>query len=822
MTRLVAGVHVRAPLACPELRKGADDELPLDFDRRAYTEFRGMSDSAGVELFLRQHEMTPSGRAFQWRVERARVSIRHVGITGAGRLLVPEPRFESWGRKLHWKRLFFWLALVGSLAFLSSCGSSSSSSTTSPPSVTVSCAPTQVTVLGSSQCTPNVLNLSSTLVNWSVSGTGTGPFGSIDSTGKYTAPSAVPTNNVVTITATSQADSTTKGTASITIEQPTQISAVTCGDPATPTQPASKVQSGNQLVCSATTSTGATVPVNWTVSNTLGGDIGSISTQGIYTAPLVPPPGQTVTITATSQAVSTQTMSVTATVIFGEKVLSGPYVFSTSGRVTNTSNAFFARVGSLTAGGGSLSGGFEDKNQTGEPAGPSGTTVGTTQIPFTGSYSVGDDGRGTMQFCENTGALCPPGSLAATAFFSIVVVSPQQVQIVDFSSSTTSAGEMISQDPSVFGAGTQNLSGAYSFSFAGVSSAGAEESVIGDFSANGFGTNGTSTINAGSNSPAVPGEMDVNGTLQTLSRSTYSFTSIGRGQVTLNGSTPLTFGFYSVSAGRAKFIEIDPAPSSILVGDAYKQQTGVNCGWGLPALSGTLVFETSGTTGSGSSATKIADVGSFSATNNGTTGSVSSASIDENSGGTVSSQSPPSGSYTVDQSPQPQPGCGRGTLSIGSHNYVFYIVSGSSVVLQETTSGVVAHGLVVQAPAGASFANTSLNGSYALQLSGTNAAGAAGQREDIAGRLTADGAGKVTSGSLDINSFGATQKGVAVSGAYAPSPAGSLRATMGPLTSTPAVTLPQRLVLYLVSPSQFYVLDTDVTGTAIGTLYNQF
>jgi hypothetical protein len=42
------------------------------------------------------------------------------------------------------------------------------------------------------------------------------------------------------------------------------------------------------------------------------------------------------------------------------------------------------------------------------------------------------------------------------------------------------------------------------------------------------------------------------------------------------------------------------------------------------------------------------------------------------------------------------------------------------------------------------------------------------------------------------------------------------------LTSTPTVTLPQQLVLYLVSPTQFYVLDTDATGTAIGTLENQF
>jgi hypothetical protein len=32
----------------------------------------------------------------------------------------------------------------------------------------------------------------------------------------------------------------------------------------------------------------------------------------------------------------------------------------------------------------------------------------------------------------------------------------------------------------------------------------------------------------------------------------------------------------------------------------------------------------------------------------------------------------------------------------------------------------------------------------------------------------------------------------------------------------------RKVVLYLVSPTQFYVLDTDMAGTAIGTLGDQF
>jgi len=342
--------------------------------------------------------------------------------------------------KVCWERLFIFLALISVPAVLSSCGSTPAS-TTATPSISVTCAASQITLLQTDQCTATVLNLSSSLANFSISGTDTG---SIDKTsGLYTAPSAFPTDNVVTVTAAAQAQTTLTATTKITIQQPTKIDVITCTD--STGNSATSVSSGNQLSCTATTSAGATVPVNWSVanksnsSNTL--NLGSISTQGIYAAPLVPPPGSAVTITATSQD-APENQTLTVTVVFGVKVLHDSYVFSTSGRLTN-SNDFFARVGSFTAGDGNISG-FEDTNQ----AGASGTVK--TQRTFTGSYSIGPDGRGTMQFCEDISAACPAGSLSATAFFRIVVISPQRAQIIDFSSpttnsaSTTAGGEIIS------------------------------------------------------------------------------------------------------------------------------------------------------------------------------------------------------------------------------------------------------------------------------------------------------------------------------------------------------------------------------------------
>ncbi len=727
-----------------------------------------------------------------------------------------DPNLRLGRDHLRWERLVFFLGVMAALAILTSCGSSS---TTAGPTITVSCVPIDVTVLGTSQCTATVLNLSSTLVNWSVSGTGTG---SITTTGGlYTAPAKVPTNNVVTITATSQAQSSLTATATLTLQAATAITAVICND--STGHQASTVASLNKLACTAYASvtTGATVPVNWSVTNanSLGGNIGSISAQGIYSAPVVPPPGQTVTITATSQALATETMSVTATVVYGNAVLNGPYVFSTSGRLTT--NAFWARAGSFTAGGGTLIG-IEDTNQGGAP-----NTV-TPQRNITGSYSIGPDGRGTMQFCEDTSSACPLGSASTTAYFRVVVISPSQAQMIEIppAGTTTAGGEMISQDPSVFGAGNANLSGAYSFNFSGVSTTATEESVVGDFAANGHGTISAGTVNP----TTAPGEMDIEAggqtTLQTpLSGATYSIPANGRGTVTLNG---LNFSFYPVSASQAKFIEIDSAssttpttPASILVGDAYNQQTSLTCGWGLNALTGSTLFETSGMVTSGtSSGVSIADLGSFTASNNGTSGAISAASIDENSGGTVSSQvGTLGGSYTMDP-------CGRGTLAIGSHTYTFFIISASDAVLQETTAatGVIAHGMLVPSQGGPFIAST-LSGGYAFRFAGTDAAGTAGHPEDFLGQLTSDGKGNVTGGSFDLNDFGATQTGVAIgNGTYLAPPTGSLRGTMAfPLNTTPSSTT-RNLVLYMVSPTLFYALDADPSpaGTAIGVLYNQF
>jgi hypothetical protein len=366
---------------------------------------------------------------------------------------------------------------------------------------------------------------------------------------------------------------------------------------------------------------------------------------------------------------------------------------------------------------------------------------------------------------------------------------------------------MLLQDQSVFGATNGNLFGAYSFNLSGVSTSSTEESVVGDFVADGFGH-----IAAGS--ALAPGQMDTTPSLAAqpvlFAASTYSIGTNGQGTITLGG---LKFSVYPVSASRAKFIEIDTAsiatptmPASILVGDAFKQQTSSTCGWSTSiALAGTTVLETFGS----SSGFAVANVGAFTANH----GAVSSVLMDQNSAGTSSQPTGlPSDKYAMDADQ-----CGRGTLSVAGHSYVFYVISPSNAVLQEITSGTVANGLLLASQGGV-FAD----GSYAFRMAGTNAAGAAGQTEVLLGQFTSLTSNSVTSlnGSLDLNDFGATQTGLPINnGTFSAS--GGVRSTATLPIGNPLITT-RKLVLYLVSPTLFYALDTGPAGTASGVISNQF
>src|SRR5260370_12728675 len=119
-------------------------------------------------------------------------------------------------------KLFLTLAILWN-AGCSSKPSSSSSSSGNPTGITVSVSPsaTSVVVGQTVPFTATVTGTTNTVVNWEVAGVpgGNPTVGTINTTGLYTAPNALPSPSTVVVTAVSQADTTKTGTGRVQVFQ---------------------------------------------------------------------------------------------------------------------------------------------------------------------------------------------------------------------------------------------------------------------------------------------------------------------------------------------------------------------------------------------------------------------------------------------------------------------------------------------------------------------------------------------------------------------------------------------------------------------------
>jgi hypothetical protein len=165
------------------------------------------------------------------------------------------------------------------------------------PAVTVAVLPkTASVILGATQqfiaTVTNAMNIS---VTWKV----TGP-GSISATGLYSAPATLTTPATATITATSVADPSKSDSATITI--PAVSVSVS--------PPNISLDGGQTQQYTATATNAINQAVTWSVSG-----LGSINSQGLYSAPAIVPNQTTATITATAVADPTKSGSIIVTLI---------------------------------------------------------------------------------------------------------------------------------------------------------------------------------------------------------------------------------------------------------------------------------------------------------------------------------------------------------------------------------------------------------------------------------------------------------------------------------------------------------------------------
>jgi hypothetical protein len=663
-------------------------------------------------------------------------------------------------------------------------------------SVTISPATVSVNVVTTQQFMDAVQGGTNSVTIWQVNSIagGNDTVGRIDSNGLYHAPVTVPSPATVNVTAVSFEDQNVSATSAVTI---TPAPVVTITSPSAPVT----VTSGpaNSVSFSANEAGGTTGVILWYVGpvgglGILGGNatLGTISASGVYSPPLTPPLGQTVTVTAAAQDSPTSTATLAVTIAgYSISSLQGPFAFSLAG--SNGSGHFF-RAGSFTAdGAGNLNGVLEDVNTA------SGAT--TSPISTTGSYTVGADGRGTFQFNDG---LTP-------ASFDFVLVNGSQLLIIGFDATGTASGQANAQVTSIFASTPLSaLNGTYAFGFSGVDGL-KGLSQIGEFAADGAGnvTSGSVDINDG----GTLSQLQIFGSKTSCasppsSPSSYSITSNGRGTLTLNtcaGGPTLALNFYVVSLGSAKFVGTNSTQQVA----GYTSLQAPNATFNAAVLNGSYAFLLAGSESSG----PIATAGSFVADGN---GNFTSGVLDENVNGTPALDLPflasgsAFGSYTVASN-----GRGSATFTTSGRTYTFVFYMGpvgasTTAVFQETDSGITSDGNFTLQQS-AAFTLASIQGNYAIETSGASG----GTSQGSTGQFGANGAGAITAGNIDTNTGGTLTPGQAVTGSYT-APAANGRATLAINSGT------ANYAGYVVSPTQVYLLGIQSGQLAAGALLRQF
>jgi hypothetical protein len=363
------------------------------------------------------------------------------------------------------------------------------------------------------------------------------------------------------------------------------------------------------------------------------------------------------------------------------------------------------------------------------------------------------------------------------------------LQITGFDTVGTATGQANLQDPTFFNAA--GLIGTYVFDFAGLHGS-STLSQIGEFTSDGLGniTSGLLDTNDGG---ALSSQAPFTGS--------YVVNSDGRGTAKLGN---LNFSFYIVSRGSAKFVGSDPQTTVGGVAGVASQQSP-NATFDATSLNGNIAFSLAGPVLNGT----LATAGSFSADGN---LHITAGVLDENVNGTATPNvAISSGSYDVTPN-----GRGTATFTAGTHTYnlVFYLSTSGNAVLQETDSGRTSDGSFAQQQTTA-FSLASIQGSYALQTSGLSFTLPASM-QTIAGPLVANGAGQISSGTIDIDS-GGTPVSETVSGTYSlPASTGRATLTLNPSTDN------RNFAVYVVNSTQVIVIGIDAGRLASGAMYKRF
>jgi hypothetical protein len=640
------------------------------------------------------------------------------------------------------------------------------------------------------QFTATVTGTSNTAVTWSLSGaacTGTpNPCGTLDSSGKYTAPPTAPNPGDLTITATSQADSSASDSFPVTVKQ---ISVVI-----TPSPVNVGVNLKQQFVAVALPDE-APQTVDWTIAACPSQACGKVDANGLYTAP----PSVTsdnFTVQATSQLDPANGVGNAKVTVVGSRLPSGSYAFRLSG--FNSSGAT-AVVGNFVSNGdGTIQGGVEDDLTSGGHV---------PRVINASTYSLISNSQGTI-------TLAPSGVSARE--YTMVLDASGDIQMIDSTSDGTNPHGSGVIEPVTLSKfkDKASLNGTFVFEFAGVDLSGKRVAYAGllpmdgnggiaggllDTNDNGGGTNGTPLSVAG----------------------TYTMSNgVGTMSLTAGGQT-YTFALYGVSG---------PAKSALTL---YAISTAFDAT--QPAISGTMVLQDSTQTYSngalkGATVVNLTGVVDSNDTNTNvsltlaTTDGVGniSGTFDQNNGGTITGPAQAFGTgykYSVAGCNN----CGRYTVNLLGNptsnppapmQFIMY-ASGANrgFLLDQSSTSVITGTMVPQTAPKAQFgifAASNIPGTYAAATTSSATSGV----DAIAANLQLTWVNPTQGVSGFQYDAGHAPPGETVTGAYTLDGSGA-----GTFTLT--VPSAEKYVIYLIDITHLLAMDVDSGNANASIIYAQ-
>ena len=507
--------------------------------------------------------------------------------------------------------------------------------------------------------------------------------------------------------------------------------------------------------------------------------------------------GVSVTDSENPAAVITNTFTLVVNPVQDLTLLTGSYAFNFSG---NNASGFVAAAGTFTTDG--------NGNITTGEADITNLQNNTLYKSITGTYTAGQDGRGTITFTSVTGA--------PTFAFAIDTGGSGHGRLIEFDAApivTRGSGRLEAQSVTtcvVTGTGTNTYAGTFAFGGSGYAS---------NFAAGGAGPIGfAGTFTAiPPISPATQGSLG-NGEMDSNAPNNVLF---GNGGNSISGvyqsgpdSTHCTLGLsaaglsnpnydvYPISFSDAFMIETDTVNGNTpnITTAEMKQQFGQPFNTG--SMSGAMAGGVSGSVLSGSYVPYVSVMQMVSSSGSGSFQIL----LTDNEGGIVSGTNgtPFAVTYTADQFGRVDTG---GFTVNGVFQPIFYLVSDDEAfVVSMLSGGPISGHLDTQTLS--HFTTASINGTL---VEGTSAP-AVSADQNFSGYLTFDGSvtPATINGVQDVSTSSANTSAEAVTGTYVLSNTGALDGSGTVTLTSPAAST---AAFYIVSPTKMVMITTTTGDT---------